>query len=400
MGEFHLEIIVDQSGGQCGKTSKWPIWRPKGQRKRSLSKMSSKYLGIIKTKFRSSKNILKMIKIFGAAFDPSDIVERVELKLAYLNWLKKHGTFEDNFLDPYEFLEHYLKKRYPLMKGVEWIGKFPIDSWLSPKPLIPDIKKISQKNYTEFLDENGCYDYYNRLVGYLAQNVGSSIPVMIGVDHCLTGGVLRYFKEKYSDYNVLIFDSHCDIADLETRKSYFKPYLKHLKEPFGGENIYECGSFLWHLLNKRVIRPENLWVVGTQDLDQFKQNAKTLYAQKILPWIKKGMHILSKEDLILYGVPDEIRGQTYISFDMDLGSLVSVFATRFLNYFGLSVEQILDLIHELSDKIRTKKIELIGLDMMEIDIHFLGETIGGNKDYTAEIAIEIMDRMVYCNAEL
>ena len=337
-----------------------------------------------------------MVKIFGSAFDPLDIIERVDVKLAYLNWLSANGKPKTNFLDPYEFLEFDLKTRHSANSEVEWIGKFPVDSWLTPKPVVSDIERVSQKRYTEFLDENGCFYYQNRLVDYLGQNVGSSVPVMIGVDHSLTGGVLRYLKEEYGSFNVLIFDSHCDIIDREIRETYFGPYLRHSDSRFVGKDIYECGNFLYHLLGDGIIKPEKLWIMGVQDLEQFKHNYKSLYVQKILPWVKQGMHVISKEELIRYGIPDEISGLTYISFDMDVGSLASVFAARFLNYVGLSTEKFFNLIHELSKRIRTKKVEMIGLDIMEIDIHFLGEIIDGHKDYTGEIAREIIEKMIYC----
>jgi arginase family enzyme len=337
-----------------------------------------------------------MIKIFGAALDPLDISERVDIKIAYLNWLKSHQTFEGNFSDPYSYFENHLREGKPSIDEIQWIGKFPIDSWLTPKPSVSDLRCILPERYTEFLDRNGCYDYCCKLIEYLSKNIGSSVPVMIGVDHCLTGAVLRYLKEKYGEYTILIFDSHCDMVDLEIRKSYFEPYVRNSKESFGGE-IYECGSFLYHLLNEEIIRPENLWIIGTQDLNQFKKNAEHLYFQKILPWIKQGIHIISKEELIRYGIPDEIEGKTYISFDMDLGSLNSVFATRFLNYVGLDVEEFRTVINDLFERIMSKEIELIGLDIMEMDIHFLGQTIGGHKDYSGEIAKEIIERLIYGN---
>jgi len=336
-----------------------------------------------------------MIKIFGAPFDPLDIAERVDIKLAYLNWVKANRPLEDNCLDPYDFLEDILKKENPSTNRVEWIGKFPVDSWLRPKPSFSDLEHISQLRYTQFLDRNGCYAYYQKLVDYLSQNVGPSIPVMIGVDHCLTGAVLRYLKESFGDYHVLIFDSHCDLIDLETRRRYFGPYAKGPLDPFGERDIYECGSFLHYLLNEKILNPEKLWIMGTQDLDQFKQGAEALYLQKLLPWIKRGMHVLPKEDLICHGIPEEIKGQVYISFDMDVGSLNSVFATRFLNYVGLDVEQIRGLIDDLSERMTSKEIELIGLDIMEMDIHFLGETINGHKDYAWEIAKEIIEKLIY-----
>jgi arginase family enzyme len=341
----------------------------------------------------------QMIKIFGTAFDPLDIPERVDIKVAYLNWLRTQGMYEDNPSDPYDFLGNIFKNKYPKVKTIEWIGKFPVESWLRPKPSISETINIVPEKFTEFLNNNGCYDYYNRLVDYLKINVGSSIPVMIGVDHCLTGGVLKFLKEKYDDFNILILDSHCDIIDLETRRSYFGPYLKYSEDLFLGEEIYECGSFLAHLLSERTIKPENLWIMGTQDLDQFKANSESLYSKKVLPWIEQGMHVVSKENLIRFGIPEEVEGPTYVSFDMDLGSLSSVFAARFLNYIGLNIEQFLGLVNELSEKIRKKDIDFIGLDIMEVDIHFLGENIEDKKDYTAELGNEILEKLVYANYE-
>jgi hypothetical protein len=137
-----------------------------------------------------------MIKIFGAALDPLDISERVDIKIAYLNWLKSHQTFEGNFSDPYSYFENHLREGKPSIDEIQWIGKFPIDSWLTPKPSVSDLRCILPERYTEFLDRNGCYDYCCKLIEYLSKNIGSSVPVMIGVDHCLTGAVLRYLKEK------------------------------------------------------------------------------------------------------------------------------------------------------------------------------------------------------------
>jgi arginase family enzyme len=339
---------------------------------------------------------LSDIKIFGAAFDPLDLSERVDLKLAYLNWRKECDVNENQPADPYDFLKTRFENRVCQTGKVEWIGKFPIESWLRPKPSISDISNIVPQRFTEFLNKNGCYHYYERLVGYLKENVVSSVPIMIGVDHCLTGGALKFLSEQYDPLHIVIFDSHCDIVDLEFRRDYFGGDLKIEEQYLGGE-IYECGSFLTSLLNAKIVRPENLWIMGTQDLDTLKENAGVLYSRKILPWIEQGVHIVSKEDLLLSGIPDEIRGPTYVSFDVDLGSLCSVFAARFLNYVGLNTKQILKLVDELSRRIRSKEIKLVGLDIMEIDIHFLGENIEGHQDHTPEIAHEIIDKIVYSN---
>lgn len=346
---------------------------------------------------RTAQKRFDVIKLFGAPFDPLDIAERVDVKLAYINWLKANQRDVDDFLDPYDFLEKNLKDQTTSIDEVEWIGQFPIASWLRPKPSISDLDTISQEAYTQFLDRNGCYQYYERLIGYLAREIRTAIPVMIGVDHCLSGAVLKYLKDSYGDYNVVIFDSHCDLIDLKTRRSYFYKLSPRLATQVGDKDVYECGSFLHYLLNERIINPERLWIIGAQDMERFKESSEELYSQKIVPWIERGLRILSKKDYLSYGIPEEIRGPTYISFDMDLGSMASVFAARFLNYVGLDVGQMRGLIVELSERINSKKIELVGLDIMEIDIHFLGESVEGRQDQAGELAKEIILRLIYDN---
>ena len=338
-----------------------------------------------------------MIKIFGASFDPLDVPERVDIKLAYINWLAMNPVVDDDFSDPYDFIEKALKNKVPVTDEIKWIGQFPVASWLRPKPSIADLRHVRRDNYTQFLDQDGCREYYKKLLDYLAKEVGVAIPVMIGVDHCLTGAVLQYLRESYGECNVLIFDSHCDLIDLETRKNYFDSSSMGLGNLIGEKDIYECGSFLHNLLNQGIINPEKLWIIGAQDLDQFKQDAEALYSEKILPWIKRGMHVVSKDDCIRNGLPDEIRGPTYVSFDMDLGSLACVFAARFLNYLGLNDKQLRVLVDQLSKKVKSSEIELIGLDIMEMDVHFLGETIEGYQDYSGEIAEEIILKVLYDN---
>src|SRR3990170_1610702 len=97
-----------------------------------------------------------MIKIFGTALDPLDIHERVDVKIAYLHYLRSHGSIDDDFADPFGYLEDHLRKKKPSGDEIEWIGRFPIDSWLTPKPSVSDLSHISKERYSEFLDQNGC----------------------------------------------------------------------------------------------------------------------------------------------------------------------------------------------------------------------------------------------------
>lgn len=337
-----------------------------------------------------------MIKIFGTALDALDIFERVDVKMAYMNWLKSQPTFqEQEAIDPYCYLEQRMKGRNPAADEIEWIGAFPVESWLTPKPCVSDFHCVSAEKYTRFLEQNGCYEYYRKLIAYLFGNIGSDMPVMIGVDHSMTGAAVTYLKTIYDHFNILIFDSHCDLLDSRTWKTYLYGHLEDAGGYSQKEEIYECGNFLRYMLQEGVINPEELWICGAQDVDELRHKSPLLYAENVLPWIRRGVHILSKEELLRDGIPERITGQTYLSFDMDLGSVASVLATRFVNHIGISAEEFLNLIHDLSKLVNGGIIEPIGLDIMEMDVHFLDAEIGGKRDYTGRIATAIIDEMIY-----
>ncbi len=54
-----------------------------------------------------------MIKIFGTALDPLDVYERVDVKVAYLQYLRSHGPDDDDFIDPFGYLENHLREKRP-----------------------------------------------------------------------------------------------------------------------------------------------------------------------------------------------------------------------------------------------------------------------------------------------
>jgi arginase family enzyme len=230
---------------------------------------------------------------------------------------------------------------------------------------------------------------------YVESNVHPSRPIMIGVDHSQTGGVLQYLTKHYEDPNVLIFDSHTDIVDFSTKRSLFtSPFCKTSDT---SANFYECGSFVDYVLSEKVMKPDRIWILGTQDLpERTKKEEENSYVRKLEEWMKRGVHLISKWDLIRNGIPEDIEGPTYISIDMDLGSYSSVFACRFMDRVGLEYEQITEIIRSLSARIKERRILLLGLDMMEIDVHFLEAEVSGRRDCTLKIIRDIFEEWICC----
>ena len=105
-------------------------------------------------------------------------------------------------------------------------------------------------------------------------------------------------------------------------------------------------------------------------------------------------HIISKK-----AVPSEItnlklNGPTYVSIDMDVGSLSSVFSARFMNCYGLNRREFINLLLQVKNSIRINQVPLVGMDIMEIDIHLLEAAeytlYKDNTKYIAGKALEIL----------
>jgi arginase family enzyme len=340
---------------------------------------------------------MQKFRVFGAALDALDLPEKVALKLAYTRSMKKY-SFQELPLDPYDAIKNFLAQQGYASIDVEWIGKFPIESRLSPRPLVGDEKFLKRTFSTDFLDKNGCLTYSKKLMYYLRSNVYPSRPVMIGVDHSLTGGVLKYIAGLYKDFNVIIFDSHTDIIDFSTKRSLFTSSAG--KAPSNASDIYECGSFISHLLNENVIKPDRLWILGTQDISETEKALEVEpCAQKLQNWVERGVHLISKSDLVRNGIPHQIEGPTYVSIDIDLGCYSCVLACRFMDRIGLESNEITRILHLLSDRVRGNKIILIGLDVMEIDVHFLDEEVSNRRDCTLEILKKIFDELIFYESD-
>ena len=343
---------------------------------------------------------LGKVGIFGVPFDPADSPERLNLKLAYISQSSNGAPLGESVYDPYDVIQADLSQRFDLSDENIWLGKMPVDSWLTPRPKVSDLPMLTLHHFTSFLRGNGCWDYTLRVAEFVEEQVFPRKPVMIGVDHSLTGGVLLALAKEYSNLNVIILDAHFDVMRLNAAAIS----EGESENQNGGQDrpaFYECGNFLSYLLEKEIIHPENLWVLGVGEEilrkgeQQCNDHLSSNNIREVKRWIDKGVHALSKKDVTSEAISIDLNGPTYVSIDMDVGSLSSLFSARFMNCYGLSFEEFLHLLSGVAMSIREANVPLLGLDVMEIDIHFL-EALEANEemsfhDRTKSIVREIFN---------
>jgi len=237
---------------------------------------------------------------------------------------------------------------------------------------------------------------------------------MIGVDHSLTGGVLNALSNEFGseDLLILIFDAHFDGIPANIALNIAKYMNEHPDEinPLISEDInavnkdenivdnYTCASFLFFLLKEKVIIPENLIIFGCQDYPDAK--FRSLDDSRIVEYVKfynemeqKGVNFIPKSDpssmirTLSTILKNTEKSKIYISFDTDVGALRDIIATRFRNAIGIDQTTILNAAKTIKNIINSKKIDLIGLDIMEIETHLLNRVFpkSGRRDQTIEV---------------
>jgi arginase family enzyme len=358
------------------------------------------------------------VKVFGAALDASDFPLSIQMKRGYLNRLAQNLVEVSDFLDPYEafliFSNLLIKEKF--LK----IGKFPINSWLTPKPDLKDLYLIDQSSFERFTSEGNLKTTSERIEEFIKDNIIPDIPLMIGVDHSLTGGVLKALSEEFGSENliIIIFDAHFDGLPANISVNIAKYASEHpdelnpllleesysLSEEVNIKDNYTCASFLNYLIEDNIIRPENLIIFGCQDYPD------ETFRNKIDPRIKEYIDFYDKiEKKGVKFIPKTVNSQMlkmlnqtlqnvsnsnfYVSIDVDVGALKKIIATRFRNAIGLEQSTILDAATIINNNIKARNNKLIGLDVMEIETHLLNKDFpkSGRKDQTIEVVDNFLE---------
>jgi arginase family enzyme len=329
-------------------------------------------------------DLVEKVSFFGSSLDVLDATEKVEIKRAYILAVLAGKEPQPNFLDPYEALGSMSASTFGY--ACEWCGKVPIDTWLTPKPLPQDLFMVTSENYKAFLEANGCLKY-SQLAGDFVNDILPSSFVMIGVDHSQTGGVLRKLSEYYGAERIslVLLDAHFDTFDFELVDAVRRQLTgrgKDYQSPLYENNFYSCGNFLKFLLQENVILPENLFVIGVADYPSQKLQRNQSpdvkrYVQEYMGIVEEGVNVIPKTEVESpeNKLPEFLCIRTpyvYVSIDMDVGAFSSVYGVRFLNTVGMREDCIYKTAKAIKDVIDGKNLRCVGLDLMELDVHFAG----------------------------
>ena len=334
-------------------------------------------------------------KLFGVALDPSDDPWTLQLKQewmaadpASLDWLSA-------CLDPYDAVTGSMAATLEKQR-IDLAGKFPIPTWLWPKPNPSDLPYVTVQNMGKFFDSNRLVEIARDLQSFVRDHIFPDIPIMLGVDHSATAGVVSALSESYSPekLGVVVLDQHFDAIPLSVRlegsaqaSPDFTPGT-----PVGFSDQFCCGNFWAYLIDAGTILPRNLIFIGVADYpEQEKDPQSNRYRKAYLDFESHGCAFFPKkrfegqynEELTRF-LRDKIKTPyVYISLDLDVGSYACTYAARYMDRPGISEKNILDVAHIISRECREGKFRIAGLDIMEFNMHFLGiETPEGIKDST------------------
>jgi len=353
---------------------------------------------------------------FGAALDPLDSAEKVAIQWAYLRALDHGIACTSDPVDPYDLFRTELNLWLEEC-GMRDAGRLPVPSWLTPKPRPQDQERIHAGSFADFLDQGGCVMAAGAVKDFVEKSVFPDFPVMFGVDHSLTGGVLCALAERLGpeSLTVVVIDAHFDAIPTGVRRATHKGQEENASSGSTGPDAgatevlevretYNCGNFLAQLLDEGVILPERLFVVGAADLPtpEIERSAGPGTRQYVSAYhshLVQGVHVIGRDEVTAHGGPERVvalleesrAGWVYISIDADAGARRAVLASRFLDLPGLEEGTLLDLATALGRAAAAGRVRLAGLDVMEVNVHAAGVRLrSGREDRTVPLLAEMV----------
>jgi len=334
-----------------------------------------------------------------APFDPDEREPRIETKKQYA----LNGYKGIPFKDPFDGIIQYFPSSR-IEKDV-----LNIEPWLlgAPDPICLDL--LTPLSFISFIDANGCLEYANNLCELIEKN-SDKTPVMVGIDHSLTGGSIKAITHriKNTDISLLIFDSHFDAVTSDVRcgliqydiennpASIHNPYDPFIRDRV---NSYNTDSFLNYIVEEEVIPFENVYVIGVSDYPppialEIDDPRVKAYVNLYTGLIEKGINVIRKEDILKNNLHDMIKdistSHIYISFDVDICGNSSVDGARFMDgYVGLYERDLRKVLFSIY-KLAKRGVKLAGIDISEIDIYTAENKYRGKRDKTYSIFSSIL----------
>jgi arginase family enzyme len=348
-------------------------------------------------------------KVFGVGIDASDDPWTIELKLASI--LAREDGIDDFCLDPYDAIVPDLMR---FDRNMEPAGKFPVPSWLTPLPGLSDTPLIKKENMERYVATGGMLDLTSQVKDFVRKQIFPDLPVMLGVDHSATGGVVSALSEEMGSENlsVVVLDQHFDGLPLSLR---LEPRLmEHFSQtgPFAHAadgNEYCCGNFWKYLIDSGVVLPENLLFVGVADYpgmeaipggEKFRENYLAFETQGCRFFPLEEFEGPYRKKLKKYIEDTITTPYVYVSLDLDVGAYNCVHAARYMDCIGIDKKALIDAARLIAGHCRSGKTRLAGMDIMEFNMHFLGlKTEQGKKDRTVSIALDFVKELLSLHEE-
>lgn len=344
--------------------------------------------------------------LLGCSLDPDEREHVINFKIKQA----KLGYPGLLFKEPYDAIVHYLNETR-LERYFKLMGKVPVEPWLLPAPELKYISLLTVENIVTFIDLNGCFEYAQTVYERLKNSVDVENPLiaLIGVDHSLTGGVLRFLSEIYGrdSLGLIVLDSHFDAIlpsircgliqyDIETNPNTpFDPLDPFIKNRL---DSYNADSFLYYLIERGWIKAENVVVLGVSDYPppsafEIDDHRVERYIKHYVGLENKGVKIIKKDDVeenpsLVKNVLQSLDvDNIYISIDIDVGANNAILGARFLDYDGLSETNIYNVVTEVSKQLK-HSFQLVGFDIMETDV------FRASMDNTYQIEINIIKKLL------
>jgi arginase family enzyme len=277
----------------------------------------------------------------------------------------------------------------------------------------------------QFIAKGGLLETTKRLQDFVEKKIFPAFPVMVGVDHSVTGGVISALAKRYSPemLTIVVLDRHFDAIPLSLRidglfrstsvtyhpphslwsSSDSTPKRKRRNPQLQDVNEldqYCCGNFWAYLIEAGVVLPEHLLFVGVADYPSSKIDPKwERYRECYLGFEKRGCNFFPLwkfdgcyADSLTQFIRDKVTTPyVYISLDLDVGAYRCVNAARYMDGPGITRENLLDIVRIIAEGNQNGNFILVGFDIMEFNIHFLGiETANGDKDLTLPLVCDFI----------
>ncbi len=329
--------------------------------------------------------------VFGCSLDALDDADKIAMKLAYMSAVRQGIVADGLARDPYDLLVRALSG----LPGITLAGKLGLEPFLTPRPA-PDTAGVDPGHYRKFLDSGGCSEVSARLREFVEDDVLPLRPLLVGVDHALTGGVLEALAGSGAEPALLVLDSHFDAIPAEVRR---KAYLGAGGGAGGtGSSVpdsYTCGTWLAAVIDRGLVAPGDVVVLGPSDdpgePSPGEPESLAAYRRVYRACVERGVRVVGKKALREAGIRESIEEAlaglegrpVYVSLDADVGSGDDVKAVRFLDTIGLTFGEVTQTGRELGAALAARGMDVAGLDIMEVDVHLAD--IPGSGDRTVEM---------------